>query len=320
MKTVLKWVLRVLGGLVVLAVVAIGIVLILGQLSWKRSIPDRPLYEIEADTSPEGVAHGEYLVRHVIGCGGCHGEGAAADDSPEAIIEHVLNAPLTGSFLEVQDGPISFVFAPPNLTPDDETGLGTWTDAEIARAIREGLGKDGVALVIMPSSEFHGMSDEDVADIVGYLRSLEPVRNDIPPVDGNAPAKGLIALGAFGPRPLGEPITEPVLAPQAGTVEYGEYLMSFASCTLCHGESLSGSTEPQVEGQPNAANLTPGGELAGWTEEDFLTTLRTGVNPAGRELDGVAMPWEIFKDMTDEDLGSIFMYLQTLPALEQGKK
>ena len=64
-------------------------------------------------------------------------------------------------------------FAVPTLTSDHEIGIGKGTDAQIARAIREGLDKDGVELVIMPSYEFNRLSDPDVAAIGGYLRSSD---------------------------------------------------------------------------------------------------------------------------------------------------
>jgi hypothetical protein len=88
-------------------------------------------------------------------------------------------------------------------------------------------------------------------------------------------------------------------------------------CRLCHGDDLSGGeffNDPQL-GYVDAPNLTPGGELVGWSEEDFLTALRTGVVPTGRILSD-SMPWVGFSKMTDDEITAVWMYLQSLPALE----
>ena len=67
-----------------------------------------------------------------------------------------------------------------------------------------------------------------------------------------------------------------------------------------------------------APNLTRGGEMVGWSEEQFITTIRTGVTPGGKQLIDF-MPWKYFGQMTDEELSAVWMYLQSLPALPQGK-
>jgi len=311
MRNVLKWIGIVLGGIVGLIVLVVIGLLIYSSVTYKRTFADRPLYPITADTSPEGVARGQYLVRTVIGCGGCHAPGGEGLGDEER-----NNGPLVGYSEDINFGPIRGVFATPNLTPDAEAGLGDWTDAEIARAIREGLDKDGVELVVMPSYTLHVLSEADVAAIVGYLRSLEPVNNEIPPFGFNAFGKIAIALQLFGPRSLGDPITTRQDAPPPGTADHGGYLITMAGCRFCHGENLAGGPIPFAEeGTPPAANLTPAGELAGWSEADFIETMRTGVTPGGHTLNEV-MPWERMGEMTDQDLSAIFKYLQTLPRAE----
>lgn len=295
MKKALKWIGIVLGGLVgLLILVAIGLV-IYGQISFKRTYADRPLYPITADTSPEGVARGKYLMEGVMICyEACHSE---------------FGKPFAGGYEEVNDGPISAVFAVPNITQDMETGLGGWSDAEIARAIREGIDKNGVSLMIMPASSYHALSDADVAAVVGYLRGLEPVRNEVPPFQVNTVAKVMNALGMFGPSQVSEPFSEPQVAPQPGTVEYGAYLVSLGDCRGCHGPDLAGGPMPFASEGPLPANLTPAGELPTWTEADFIAAVSTGQHPSGTVLtDGMPR-----YPMTDEDLAAIFMYLQTLP-------
>ncbi len=99
-------------------------------------------------------------------------------------------------------------------------------------------------------------------------------------------------------------------SPEPGvTVEYGRYLS--ASCTVCHGEDFAGGS-----GAGAGLNLTGGGDLASWTEDDFLTTLRTGVTPLGDRLNPELMPWERISQMTDDELRAIWLYLQTLTAVQ----
>jgi mono/diheme cytochrome c family protein len=298
MKKALKWIGIVVGSLLGLMVLVIVGVLIYAQLSFKPRDANRPLYEISADTSPEGQARGKYLMENVMSCDeGCHSEFGQA---------------WVGGVQEVNEGPISAVFAVPNLTSDQETGLGSWSDAEIARAIREGVDKDGVGLMIMPSANYHVLSDADVAAIVGYLRGLEPVRNKVPPLQVNLVGKVMNALGMFGQGAVGEPFSAPQQAPLPGTVEYGSYLVSLGDCRGCHGPELAGGPPPfgSFEG-PQPANLTPAGNLASWTEADFVTAVREGQVPGGTFLtDGMPR-----YDMTDEDLATIFKYLKTMPAV-----
>ena len=106
-------------------------------------------------------------------------------------------------------------------------------------------------------------------------------------------------------------------APQPGvTVEYGEYVAS--TCTVCHGSNLNG--QMICEGSPEylAPNLTPGGEVAFWSEADFITTLRTGITPSGKQLKDV-MTWKYFGQMAEDDLQAVWLYLQSLSPLPQGK-
>ena len=97
-------------------------------------------------------------------------------------------------------------------------------------------------------------------------------------------------------------------------MEYGKYLAN--TCTSCHGSNFNGQLLSWAESL--APNLTPGGELKGWSEADFTATLRTGVTPGGHQLKD-AMPWEYFGQMTDDEMKAVWMYLQSLPALPQGE-
>lgn len=296
-----RWVKRILIGLGVVAgvlLIALGALVGYGEAAFGRTY-ERDLYPIEADTSPEGVARGEYLVKHVVACSGCHAER--------------LGGPLTGRVEEVAIGPMRMTLVFPNLTPDEETGLGSWSDAEIARAIREGLDREGRELYIMPSQQLRVLSNADVAAIVGYLRTLEPVRNPLPPLSANALAKPMLAMHLMVPGTVSEPITEAQVAPEPGTVEYGEYLVWLGLCRDCHGQTLQGNKLPTPDAL-YAPNLTSSGNPGGWTEEQFIQTLRFGRTPEGRLLDPEQMHWPLYGQMSDDDLGAILQYLQSLPA------
>ena len=115
---------------------------------------------------------------------------------------------------------------PPNITPDPETGAGRWTDDMLARAIREGIGHDGHALFpFMPYPDFRYASDEDLASVIVYLRSIPPIRKALPQTEIIFPVKYLI-------RSVPQPITEPVPQPDVSTpVKRGEYLVTIAGCS-----------------------------------------------------------------------------------------
>ena len=205
------------------------------------------------------------------------------------------------NFLVEGDAPPVGTLYPPNLTP---IHLAEWTDGEIVRAIREGVHRNGRALLIMPSSMFRNLSDDDVGAIVAYLRSQPSVEPDTPPTRLNVLGAILVNAGPiFEAQP---PIAEPVVAPAADlSAEYGEYLASF-TCTVCHGANLRG-----VEQMGAPGLLGPG--LA-WTAEQFIHFIRTGLRPDGSAVDGVEMPWEalgeIFQD--DDELRAIFAHVASL--------
>lgn len=305
MKKVLKAAGVILAGIVgLILLVALGLV-IYGETQFKK-VQNRPVYELAADSSPEGIARGEYLVR-IMGCTDCH---TGRQNGARF---------LAGNVEDVTLGPVQAVFAVPNLTQDVETGLGGWTDAEIARAIREGIDREGRELVVMPSFNYHVMSDADIAALIGYLRTLEPVNNPVPPLSANTIGKIMTELGMMGPSPVGTPITEHQEAPQAGTVAYGGYLVSLGGCRDCHGMELIGGIPPLTPDGPPAPDLTPAGNLSGWQEADFIRTLRTGITPEGRSLDPNRMPWPVYSQMTDDDLRLVFSFLQTLPTRTASK-
>ena len=302
-RKILKWIGIVLGSLVGFLVLAFIVLYIIGSVKWNRSRAhnyDVPIETIVIPTDQAFIARGEHMAA-ISMCGHCHTED------------------LSGNFESVP-GLVSLAF--PNLT-SGAGGVGnTNTDEDWVRAIRHGVGHDGRGLLLMPSAVFYYLSDEDLGALIAYLKSLPPVDNEMPQTDLGPVGRLMLPLGQLPPdfvpnaTVIDHNAPRPV-APEPGvTVEYGAYLAK--PCTLCHGSNLNGQT---LNIGPNvyvALNLTPGGDVAFWSEEDFMTTLRTGETPGGKQLKEV-MPWKFFGQMTNDELKAVWRYLQSLPALPQGR-
>jgi len=268
-----------------------------------------PLPSLSAASSGDAsVARGEYLVRSVAVCGHCH---AADRKNPDG--------PLSGG-IEFRNWRIGTARGS-NLTPDPETGLGNWTDAEIVRAIRNGQRKDGRLLApVMPYEWFHGMSDADALAVARYLKSLPPVRNEVK----QDPSFAFKAGKLFFLRPLPDvAITTP---PASDAVKYGAYLAQHVGlCADCHTQRVGllqkpdksrlfgGMTNPPPGFPAKPPNVTPDPDagIGKWTEADFVRAIRTGIEPSGEKLHPF-MPWMQLKRMTDADLHAMYAYLRTV--------
>jgi mono/diheme cytochrome c family protein len=259
---------------------------------------DAPLPELYASTDPAVIERGRYLVRGPAHCTGCHGEDLAG-----------------GRDFKIPIG----IFRTPNLTPDLVTGIGARSDGEIARALRHGVGHDGRALLaIMP---FAHLSDEDLVAVISYLRSLPAVSRK---VLKNAPNVLGRIVRAFVLEPVGPTREIPARAPAGVGVERGAYLAeSVANCVGCHTERDMGTGAFVGErfaggfkmGPYVTRNLTPDpktGWIRSWSEDDFVARFRAGVGPKGSP-----MPWAQLALMTDEDLRSIYRFLQTVKPVEK---
>ncbi|MEE9491631.1 MAG: c-type cytochrome, partial [Dehalococcoidia bacterium] len=214
-----------------------------------------------------------------------------------------------------------------NITPDPETGIGDWTDGELVRVLREGLDRDGHMLfVIMEAEWWNGLSDEDTLALVAYMRSLPPVRNEVPANQPTFAARALQALGILKPQPR---ITATLIAPPKGpTAEYGEYLVYHAAmCIVCHtprsyntgqfdlSRPFAGGLAPVPEEGFSAigSNLTPDLDtgIGNWTEEQFMTAMHTGLLPDGTVMLPF-MPWPSYARWSEEDLRAVWLYLRSL--------
>jgi mono/diheme cytochrome c family protein len=304
-----------MAGYALIAILLLLVVAISATVGWRPLLGPRmrPVTSRRFEATPARMQRGQYLVENVSLCFGCHTRfDAKGKDVP------VLLAGKGSGYVMVNDG--DFKVVAPNITPDTETGIGSWSDDEIARAIREGVSRDGRALFpIMPYGDFHKMSDEDLASIVVYLRAQRPVRNDPGRTTLPFPVSRLINAA---PQPVNGPVTAP---DPSDPVRYGQYLVNVVGdCNGCHtprdkhGQAIPGMA--LGGGNPFAdsgvtvvsANITPDPSgISYYDEASFVSVMRTG-QVRGRKLN-VMMPWWAFRNMTDADLKAIYAYLRTIP-------
>lgn len=191
---------------------------------------------------------------------------------------------------------------------------GAYTDEEFERAMRHGIGRDGRKLFVMPSSEYTYLSDQDIADILTWIRTMPAVERELPartfgPVGrtmvalGNVPFQSDLILADPDAKHLERPADENVL-------ELGHYYTRL--CTGCHGLDLAGGP-PLSPGAPAGPNLTPGGRLRDYSFDEFRTVFATGRARDGRELDPNIMPWSAIGTAEPHEIEAIWTYLQSLP-------
>jgi len=300
MKTLrkfLKWFGFVLGSLVGLLALAAVVLYLIGTSKLNKKY-DVPVEAINVPADAQSVERGKHLAT-IFMCTRCHLDNMGGEVYFE--VPGMLNIPT------------------PNLTTG-EGGIGTaFSDKDLVRAIRHGVGSDGQALFLMPSKAFHYMSNEDLGAVIAYLKSLPPVNNSLP--QRSVKLMGRLMMGAGMMPPFAADLIDhaapPPSAPARGvTAEYGQYLSHI--CTECHGAKLNGAPFGPPGQEVLTPNLTPGGGLSAWSEQDFITGMRTGVTPSGRKL-SEEMPWKNFGQMTDDELKAVWMYLQSLPALKLGE-
>jgi len=296
------------------------LVVVLSGLTWARQTRKFPVVDlkIEASRDPAVVERGRYLVQGPAHCGECHGAKSAsgAPASPRSALSggHEFALPVG-------------VFRAPNITPDAATGIGRYSDADLARILRFGVRPDGRA--VLPFMPFAELADDDLTAVVSYLRSTAPVRHEVP-------AHELNWLGyvvrAWVIEPVGPKHTPPKAAPRGASVDNGRYLAHHvANCVSCHtrmdqrtGELVGpifagGAEHAATSGEPKtflSPNLTPHprwGWIEGWDANAFSARLTSGV---GRE--GSPMPWKEFGELSKDDASGIYLYLRSLPKAEGG--
>ena len=298
MKKVLKWIGIVLAALIGLIILVVIIVFVISN-SRINTTYDIKVKSVEIPTSEEVLEQGKH-VAIVRGCTDCH------------------TGNLAGGILF--DSPAIGQINSTNLTSGQGGIGGTYTDEDWVRSIRHGVGPDNKPLILMPSHEFYFLSDDDLGALIAYLKTVPPADNQ-PPEITIGPLTRVLFVTGQSDLVSAENIdhdSRPI-APEPGvTVEYGQYMA--VGCPECHGPGFSGGPIPGPPEWPKAANITPGGDVANWTEQEFIDTLRNGFTPSGKQLNPEYMPWPTFGQMTDDELKAIWLYLQSLPAQETGNR
>jgi mono/diheme cytochrome c family protein len=297
MRKVIKIIGIVLGGLIGALLLASLVLYFIGNSRLNKTYDISPS-TLTLPTDAASIEFGKH--RAEILCEGCHGTDLSGDD-------------------QWFDSPILGKIASANLT-SGKGGLGNeFTTEDYVRAIRHGIDRAGkpIFMIAVPSTAH--LSDEDLAAIIAYIKTVPPVDHMVQPRQFTPWARILLAAGMLGTLPA-ESVSHDVhvTAPAPGaTAEYGEYLVATNDCRVCHGPNLNGGPFPDPTIKKISPNLTPGGELGFWTEEQFISTLRTGKTPGGHELDPDFMPWKNYRLFQDDELKAIWLYLQSLPKLRQ---
>lgn len=257
------------------------------------------------------LERGKYLAEAVAGCFDCHSP--TNWSAPEAPPQPGKIG--AGDVFPEEGLPGKIV--PSNITPDRETGAGAWSDGDFYKALTQGIGHDGRTLFpLMPYARYRDLSDEDLASLIVYVRSIPPVRNPLPKTELAEPVKQ--ALKPLPPRPS---LPAPDLA---DPVKRGAYLANAADCADCHTpvdakgqpvygmEFAGGSVLKGPWGTVASANITPHPSgIPYYDEATFLGVMRTGRVGGARKLN-VVMPWRFYRHMTDQDLKALFAWVHTL--------
>jgi mono/diheme cytochrome c family protein len=291
-----------------------------GGLSWARQTRRFPMrdLEIHASSEPAIIERGRYLVQGPAHCGECHGARSPSGERPEN------GASLSGGYeFHLPVG----VFRAPNITSDETTGIGRYSDGDLARILRDGVRPNGTA--VLPFMPFAELADDDLTAVISYLRATKPVQHQVKAHELNLLGK---LVRAWVLLPVSPKKTPQKHAPRGVDVENGRYLAhQVANCVACHTrmDLRTGKlTGPLFGGGAKHAalngskmtylspNLTPDprwGWIEGWNASDFAARLTSG---AGRK--DSPMPWQAFKELTNEDARAIYLYLRSLPKAEGG--
>jgi mono/diheme cytochrome c family protein len=307
---------KILIGLVALVLIVIIGAALFVNLSYEKDYSaDFPVEELKIEADSAMIARGKYLAHGPAHCSHCH-----APMSEFAKIENGEDVALTGGFgLEIPPGK----FFAPNITSDEESGIGGLSDGELYRMMRHNVNHKGQAVFdFMP---FINMSEDDIYSIIAYLRTLEPVKQESRHSEYSFLGKAILASGGIQPGVPDKPVLKSI--EKGVTIEYGKYLAyAVANCRGCHternmetgeyiGEEYAGGlqfgpdnlTAGETYVTPNLTSDTETGLIANWTEEEFVTRMK-----GGRIYETSPMPWGAFAQMEDDDLKAIYMYLKSI--------
>jgi len=266
---------------------------------------------VSAASAQTAVQRGDYIVNTIMTCGNCH--------SPKGPPEAVAGRDFSGG-LRFDEPP--FDVTAPNITPDRETGIGGWSDADIKKLLVTGVRPNGIAVAeVMPTSFYPILTPGDLDGIVAYLRSLKPVRNKVPDPIYKLSLPHHVFPGAekaYAPADLNDKLKR------------GFYLVTIGHCLECHTpftqrgaldieNSLGkgGREFPGPWGLAKSRNITSSktAGIGAWTDAEVKIAITQGKSKDGTLLKG-PMGFQYYAKMTDADLDAVIAYARTLPAKE----
>lgn len=236
------------------------------------------------------IARGRHLAE--VQCVACHGSNA--------------RLPLSGGDHNLLEGSPLGVLHGSNLTPGGV--LAQYSDGELSRAIREGVNREGRAMLVMPSGDLHGLSDHDLAALIAYMRSQPAVSREVPRLNLTPMAYLLLGL-RVAETSVQHPIEQPVPHPTEDmTAAYGDYLATLLGCRACHGKALDGrDREPFTPEGPDLLKLASAHDLGA-----FARAVRGGrAMSDGHEMAPQMMPWPVFARLSDTEIGALYTLLQS---------
>jgi mono/diheme cytochrome c family protein len=258
------------------------------------------------------VERGSYLVNAVMACDGCH--------TPRDKSGFDMKQRFSGGS-QVWDTP-AYTVRGTNITPDRETGIGAWTDAEIKRSLVEGVHRRGQPISPqMPFPFYQILTARDLDAVVAYLRTIPPVRRELPPPVYKAAMH--VDLGPGGTRPYTEAdLREPL--------KRGFYLATIAHCMECHARRADGAQDYKGSwgkggyvfkgpwGSAVTSNITshPAAGLGAWTDAEIRRSLTHGVSRDGRPFKPPMARQDYFSRMSAEDLDALVAWIRAIPPLE----
>lgn len=258
------------------------------------------------------LERGAYLVNGIVACGNCH--------TPQTPNGPAPGMEFAGMFLG--DDPAFKAYAP-NITPDKETGIGTWTKAQLVRAIRDGKRPDGTIIgPPMPIHLYRHISDRDVEAIATYVMSVPAVRNAVPNSEYRIPLPA-----SYGPPVRNVPEVRP-----ENLRDWGAYLAGpLGHCIECHTPFVQGRPDftrtgaggmqfPGPWGVSVAANITPhaDGRIADLSDADLKRTIQKGIRPDGTRL-FPPMGYHYYASIHERDMDALVLYLRSLKPVPMPK-
>ena len=287
-KKIFKWMGYILAGILVIVVAAYG------YFYWNLNNRLNTVYsyevpKIKVSSDSAAIARGKHLYI-VHGCSDCHGK----DLSGKVMFDNFILGTVTTK----------------NLT-HGKNGIPTsYTDEDYIRALKHGLNREGKPLLIMPSNETAKIPDEDLGDLIAYIKNHPDVDKEVKERRIGPVGYMVLATGELPVDIIDHNVKTIERHDPQVTVEFGATLA--INCQGCHRENYKGGP-PLAPGFPEVPNITAEGRPGQWTEEEFIKTLRTGVRPDGHKLDNSKMPWERFKDFSDVEIKAIRKFLLSLP-------